>query len=474
VAKLLGLDLGTSSLKAIVIDEFGQVEWMRSVPYASTSARPGWSEQDPEHWIAAWEQIASEAPRVDTAGLTGQMHGLVALQKGGLPVRSAMLWNDLRAHEECNAIENLVGRDSLLAIVRNPITPSFQLPKLLWLQKHEPEHFSKIAHVLLPKDYLRFRMCGTLATDCSDASGTGCFDVAGRAWSEPVIHACRLQRELFPAVHESPQVVSDWQIGMERIPVVAGAGDQAASAIGTGAVQPGTVSISLGTSGVVFESLSELGPLPSEGVNVFCDAAGGWHKMGVTLACGGSLEWARATFFPDAEWEQLETLCNKEKPGANGVTFLPYLSGERCPQPIHFPCGTFSGLSAATTRATLLRSVFEGTAFSIREAFAAVVPNEGSITRVVLSGGGARSPLWRQILADVLKLPLVILQHDEGPSFGAALLAGVGLGLWNDVAAACDATLRVREMVAPSTVDYTSAFRRYQRLSQNIRRESAK
>jgi xylulokinase len=433
----------------------------REVPYPLSTPQPGWSEQDPERWWRATEQVLDGLPTGDTAGigLSGQMHGLVTLDASGQVIRPAILWNDQRTGEECREIEQLVGLERLVALTGNRALAGFTAPKLLWLRRHEPECYSRIAHVLLPKDYVRLRLTGERATDMADASGTLLLDVAARRWSADVLDALELDPGWLPAALESPAVSGHTSAGL---PVAAGAGDQAAGALGVGVDRPGPLSVALGTSGVVFAALPEFRPDPLARVHSFCHAVpGAWHRMGVMLSAGGSLAWLRGV--AGGEFGELAAEAERWAPGAEGLTFLPYLSGERTPHADPHARGAFTGLSVRHDRGALVRAVLEGVACGLRDSFDLV----GGGVRARASGGGARSELWLRIVASMLETPLERVAVEEGAAYGAALLGGVAGGLWADVHDAVAACVRIEREIEPVAewIDpYRALLERYRAL----------
>lgn len=455
MARLLGIDVGTSSLKAILIDEKGQVLKSASADYPLSTPHVGWAEQNPDDWWRACQTCLDELGETpDAIGLTGQMHGSVFLDGDGRVLRPALLWCDQRTLEECQEITRTCGLGALKSATCNPMLPGFQAPKVLWLRNHEPESFAKVRHVLLPKDFIGYKLTGAMATEPSDASGTGVFDVPRRQWSSQLLDALKLDARWFPDCVESWEQIGTTSGGT---PVVAGAGDQAAGAVGVGAVKPGVVSLSMGTSGVAFGATERPVADPTGSAHVFCHATGGWHAMGVTLSCGGAVRWARDVLFPTLSFDDLTALAATSPAGSFGATFLTYLAGERCPDIAKAGTGSFAGLSLSTTAADLARSVFEGTSFTLA-ACTEVIGRLGCVSdEVRLTGGGATSEYWAQMMADVLQKTCVTLEVDEGPAMGAAILAGVGIGVWNNVEAACAETVRFSRDFKPSTVDYRQA-----------------
>jgi xylulokinase len=447
---LIGLDIGTTGVKALAIgEEDGAILARSEVGYPLSTPRPGWAEQDPEDWWRATEEAlaALAVDEVAGIGLSGQMHGLVALDARDRVIRPAILWNDGRTAAECAEIEARVGLDELIAETGNRALTGFTAPKLLWLRRHEPEAFGRIARIMLPKDYVRLRLCGEHAIDVADASGTLLFDVARRRWSESVLGALELDPAWLPRVLESPEVSGHTA---EGVPVAAGAGDQAAGALGVGVDRPGPLSIALGTSGVVFVALPAYAADEQARVHAFCHAVpGGWHAMGVMLSAAGSLRWLRDVAAPGVPFGELVDEAAGWEPGAEGLTFLPYLAGERTPHADPDARASFTGLSLRHDRGALTRAVLEGVAYGLRDSLDLVAALGGTPERGRVSGGGARSELWLRIIASVLELPLERPVVEEGAAYGAALLGGVAGGVWADAQAAVGACVRVRGEVEP-------------------------
>jgi xylulokinase len=444
---LLGLDVGTSSVKGLLVSPDGDVVARAEAAYPLSTPRPGWSEQDPEDWWRATEEVLARlraAGPVAGIGLSGQMHGLVLLDASGAVLRPAMLWNDGRTEQECDEIESRLGLDRLVALTGNRAMTGFTAPKLLWVQRHEPHVHERIAHVLLPKDYVRFRLCGELATDVADASGTLWLDVGARAWSGEVLAALDVDRAWLPRVFESPEATGS----VDGVPVAAGGGDQAAGAVGVGVDRPGPVSVVLGTSGVVFAALDAYASDPEGRVHAFCHAVpGAWHGMGVMLSAAGSLAWLRDV--AGGEFGDLVAEAERWEPGAEGLTFLPYLAGERTPHNDPGARGSFTGLSLRHDRGALARAVLEGVALGLRDSLDLVASIGGTPSLGRVSGGGARSALWLRICASVLELPLQRVELEEGAAFGAALLGGVAGGVFADVHEAVEACVRPGVVVDP-------------------------
>jgi xylulokinase len=451
VTLLAGLDVGTSSVKGLLVAPDGEVVARAEVPHALATPRPGWAEQDPEDWWAGAQAVLAQLRRagpISGIGLAGQMHGLVALDAGGRVLRPAILWNDGRTAEECAEIESLVGLEELIALTGNRALPGFTAPKLRWLARYEPDVHGRIAHVLLPKDYVRLRLCGEHATDVADASGTLLFDVAARRWSARMVEALDVDPAWLPRALESPAVSG---FDPEGVPVAAGAGDQAAGAVGVGVDRAGgAISVVLGTSGVVFAASDSFAADPQARVHSFCHAIpGAWHVMGVMLSAAGSLRWLRDAVAPGGDIGTLVSEARSWQPGVEGLTFQPYLAGERTPHVDPSARAAFAGLSLRHDRGALVRAVLEGVAFGLRDGLDLVAGMSGPPSAGRVSGGGARSRLWIEILASVLELPLQRTAVDEGASFGAALLGGVAAGVFADVHEAVAACVRPGEIIEP-------------------------
>lgn len=474
MAKLLGIDVGTSGCKVLLIDENGRILKSASAEYPLHIPQPMWSEQNPEDWWigvqSCLKEIGEHTP--DAIGLTGQMHGAVFLDDANHVIRPAILWNDQRTVAECEEIDRVVGQERVRAITCNPPLTGFQLPKILWLRNNEPDNYRRLARVLLPKDYIRFKLSGVLATEVSDASGTGVLDVPSRIWSSEILEALGLNGSLLPDVSESSAVTGQtWEHPFlaAGVPIVGGGGDQAAGAVGTGAVEPGVVSVSLGTSGVVFSAIDSAEYDPHGAVHTFCHANGGWHAMGVMLSCGGALRWYRDTFGNGRNYDQISESAAKVAVGCEGLTFLPYLTGERSPHNDPYARASWSGATLAHGADHFARSVFEGMSFGLRDGFDALKKLGASSGEIRVTSGGAKSDFWVQMLADVLETPCVTLEVDEGPAFGAAILAGVGIGLWQDVQTACRQVVKIRRRFEPSGVDYSKAQKNYRALYSSLK-----
>lgn len=449
MARLVGLDVGTSSVKGIAIDEAGTVLRLAERGYPLSTPHPGWAEQDPEDWVRAATAVLAEldADHADGIGLTGQMHGLVALGADDRPLRPAILWNDGRTQAQCDEIESLVGREELIALTGNRALAGFTAPKLLWLREHEPDVYARIRRVLLPKDYVRLRLTGEHATDVSDASGTLLFDVARRRWSDELVDRLGLDRAWLPDALESVAVSGRTAAG---VPVAAGAGDQAAGALGVGVTaEDGPASIVLGTSGVVFAARDAYAADPDGAAHAFCHAVPGtWHVMGVMLSAAGSLRWLRDVAAPGEPFGTLLQEAATWEPGAEGLLFAPYLAGERTPHADPAARALFAGLTLRHDRGALTRAVLEGVAFGLADGLdrLAALGSRPSLARV--SGGGARGRLWLQVIAAVLDLELERTAVDEGAAFGAALLGGVAGGVFADAAEAAAACVVTADTIA--------------------------
>jgi xylulokinase len=472
----IGLDVGTSGVKALAVSETGEVLASAEEGYALSTPRPGWAEQDPEDWWRGTQRALERlgASDVSGIGLSGQMHGLVALDADERVIRPAILWNDGRTGAECVEIEERVGFERLVALTGNRALTGFTAPKLLWLRRHEPDAYARIAHVLLPKDYVRLKLCGERAIDVADASGTLLFDVAGRRWSDEVVGALELDPAWLPRALESETVSGTTADG---IPVAAGAGDQAAGALGVGVVRSGPLSVVLGTSGVVFTALDAYSHDPQARVHAFCHAVPEtWHAMGVMLSAAGSLRWLRDAAAPGEDFGGLVAAAAEWEPGTEGLTFLPYLAGERTPHADPDARGAFTGLSLRHDRGALVRAVLEGVAFGLRDSLDLVQELGAGATLGRVSGGGARSEEWLRIVASVLELPLERVAVEEGAAYGAALLGGIAGGMWADAEEAVAACVRPRgtvEPVAEWVEPYREARERYRALYPALRAVSS-
>ena len=462
----LGIDVSTTGSKALLVDEAGQVAASATNPHTISMPHPLWSEQDPQEWwqvsAQSVRQVLSQAglrgEEVAAVGLTGQMHGLVLLDADGEVLRPAILWNDQRTAAECEQITEKVGFQRLLSITGNKALTGFTAPKILWVRNNEPQVYARIAHILLPKDFVRYRLTGEFAVDKADGSGMILFDLARRDWSSQLLVELEIPPMWLPRTYEGPEITGRITSRAAEItglctgtPVVAGGGDQAAQAVGVGAVESGIVALTLGTSGVVFASTPQPYIEVEGRLHAFCHSVPGvWHLMGVMLSAAGSLRWHHDTFASQVSYDELLAPAVHVPPGAEGLLFLPYLTGERTPHPDPLARGAFVGLTVRHSLAHLTRSVLEGVAFGLRDSFELLKTSGlAQIRQVRVSGGGARSRLWRQILADVLDSELVTVNTTEGAAFGAALLAGVGAGFWASVEESCQAVVRPVERTIP-------------------------
>ncbi len=472
---LLGIDVGTGGTRALLIDHDGGIRASATEehqPFASPQI--GWAEQHPEDWwraaglaIRKVLAIANLRPgQIACVGFSGQMHGAVLLDGAGQIVRPALIWCDVRTEKQCSDLNRQIGAQRIIQLTCNPALTNFTLTKLLWVREHEPENWARVRSVMLPKDYVRFRLTGERATDVADASGTLMLNVARRQWSSEILSATAIDLSLLPSLHESPEVCAKVSaVGADATglaigtPVVAGAGDQAAGASGMGIVQPGSVSATIGTSGVVFAATDRPALDPKGRLHTFCHAIPGrWHVMGVTQAAGLSLRWFRDQFL-DAiaqngadssgvdPYDRLTAEAAAIPAGADGLLWTPYLMGERTPHLDANARAALIGLTASHTRAHIVRAILEGVAFSLKDTFTIFQEMDVPVKSIRLGGGGARSPLWRQIQADVYSHAVEIVEAEEGAAYGAAILAGVGAGIWPSVDAACLSVVRVRERV---------------------------
>jgi xylulokinase len=480
----LGIDVGTGGTRALLVDETGKVRHTFTSPHEDMRMQqPLWAEQRPENWWDASQKAirgvlgAAKATGKDVRGigLSGQMHGLVMLDDTDQVIRPALIWCDQRSQPQVDAINESVGKDTVLSCTANPVLTGFTLPKLLWIRDNEPAQFQRVRKVLLPKDYLRFQLTGEYASDVSDASGTALFDVVRRQWSGELVERLGLSKEILPRVYESQEITgrvsreAAASTGLaEGTPVVAGAGDQAASAVGNGIVKPGLVSCTIGTSGVVFAHMVSPVYDPAGRVHTFCHAVpGAWHVMGVTQGAGLSLQWFRRNLAPDTDYDALTAEAATSPAGSQGLYWLPYLMGERTPHLDAAARGGWIGLTAKHTRADMIRSVLEGVAYSQKDGLEIIEGMGARVESVRLSGGGARSPFWRQMFADVFSRRVTMLETEEGSAYGAALLSMVGTGRYGSVFDVCETAVREATSLSPRTEDsalYARGHKTYQAL----------
>ena len=481
----LGIDVSTTGAKALLVDDAGRVVATATTALSVSTPKPLWSEQDPQDWWAgvarsvraALAEARADGAAVAAVGLTGQMHGLVLLDGEGQVLRPAILWNDQRTGAQCDTIrERLGGRERLVRITGNDALTGFTAPKILWVREHEPAVYARARLVLLPKDYVRLRLTAVAAMDKADGSGTLLFDLAARDWSDEVLRALDIPRAWLPPTFEGPEVTgrvsaaAAAETGLrEGTPVMAGGGDQAAGAVGAGAIAPGVVSLTLGTSGVVFATTDSPLVEPQGRLHAFCHAVPGkWHLMAVTLSAAGSLQWYRDTFAPETTFDALVAEAASAPAGSEGALFLPYLSGERTPYPDPLARGALVGVTVRHRRAHVTRAVLEGVAFSMRDCMGLFEQaGLGSVKQVRVAGGGARSALWRKILASVLGVELVTVNSTEGAAYGAALIAGVGAGAWPNLAVACGSAIAISGRDAPDPEwqrRYEALYPRYRAL----------
>jgi xylulokinase len=478
VSVLLGLDVGTGGARAVAVDESGNVVAEASSEYPLHSPRPGWTEQDPTDWWRASREVlgkvaAGVEDEVVGLGLTGQMHGSVFLDDSSEVIRPALLWNDQRTEAQCQKITEAVGKERLIGLAGNPALTGFQAPKIVWLRDEETESYSRVSQVLLPKDYVRSKLTGGYATDASDAAGTLLLNVRERDWSPEILDSLEIPREWMPEVYEGPESTGQLreevaeEVGLPPgIPVVAGGGDNAAAAVGTGIVREGLVSSSIGTSGVLFAYTDGFSPDPTGRLHAFCHAVpGAYHLMGVTLSAGGSLQWwSEAT---GKDYDKLVGAAEQVSPGAEGLLFLPYLSGERTPHLDPKARGAFVGLTTRHTIAHMTRAVMEGVVLSLKDSLEIMRDLGVPVEEIRATGGGARSTLWRQLQADVYGLPVRRTVSDEGPAYGAALLAGVAAGVYGDVDEAAS-VVELREEVTEPDAERSKAYQEYYEVYRSL------
>ena len=481
----IGIDLGTSAVKLLLVSLSGEIVRTATREYPLSFPQPGWSEQQPEDWWQACREGIRELLRgidgseVAAIGAGGQMHGLVALEGSDAVIRPAILWNDSRTAEETAWLNTAVGKEKLSRLTANIAFAGFTAPKLLWLQKHEPDHYGRIAKVMLPKDYINFCLTGVHASDYSDASGTLLLDVAHRCWSKEMLDICHVSEEWMPRLYESFQVIGTLRPDVARdlgLPaatrVVAGAGDNAAAAVGTGVVGEGGCNLSLGTSGTVFISSRRFGVDPHNALHAFAHADGGYHLMGCMLSAASCNKWFCDEIIGNGDYGALQKDISDHRLGRNHTFFLPYLMGERSPINDTAARGAFVGMTMDTTRSDMVQAVLEGVAFAIRDSFEVARSLGLTIPATRLCGGGSKSPLWRKIFAAVLGIPLEMVKTEQGPGYGAAMLAMVGAGCYASVAAAADALVQVADVTLPDpalTERYEAQYQKFRRIYPALR-----
>lgn len=471
----IGIDVSTTASKALVIDEQGAVVTSQSYPHDLSTPRPLWSEQDPEDWWQATSRSLQDvlkqvpAEQVAAVGLTGQMHGLTSLDSEGRPLRPAILWNDQRSGPQCEAITEKIGAKRLYQIIGSILVAGFTAPKIVWLRENEPDIYRQIAHVLLPKDYVRFRLSGAYVTDVADGSGFALMDIAKRTWSDDMLTALDIPRRWLPDVCESPEVcayVSEEGAAATGLkagtPIVGGAGDQPAGGVGNGIVTRGQVSLAVGTSGVVYAISDRYSPEPDGRLHTFCGPMPAtWFHMGVMLSAAGSLRWLHDELAPNASYDDLNRRAESVPHGSLGLLFAPYLTGERNPHPDPYARGAFVGLTLRHGLAHMTRAVMEGVAFGMRDLLELLRVLGLDPERAVVSGGAANSPVWRQLMTDIMGIPLYTINTTEGAAFGAAILASVGAGAWQDVPTACKELVRPVEEIQPDPAGVADYERLY-------------
>lgn len=480
----IGIDISTTATKSLLMNSLGEMIDVVIEEYPYESPQPLWSEQDPSLWwnatISTIKTLLSKTgvdpAGIQSIGLTGQMHGLVVLDNEGSVIRPSILWNDQRTEKECDEIRSVIGKKKLIEITGNDALTGFTLPKILWLKRNEPDHYHRIAHILLPKDYIRYCLTGNFASDVADSAGTLLLDLRSRSWSKDITESLGIATEWLPSLHEGTDVTGVITKEAALItgliagtPVVGGGGDQAAQAVGVGAISEGIAALTLGTSGVVFATTSQPYYEPNGKVHAFCHSVPfTWHVMGVMLSAAGSLRWYRDTFFPKTSYDELLAPARKVLAGSEDLIFLPYLSGERTPYPDPNAKGVFFGLTLRHTQAHITRSVLEGVSFGLKDNFDLLLKvGLTPFKQVRVSGGGANSPLWRQILADILETELITVNTTEGAAYGAAILAAVGVGLWDNVNDACNKIIKTTTVTKVNT-DNVKTYRRLHQLYSTL------
>lgn len=473
----IGVDLGTSAVKLILMQEDGKVVKSVSKEYPLSFPKPGWSEQNPYDWYEksaeGIRELAADIDRQQVAGISfgGQMHGLVILDEDDNVIRPAILWNDGRTTKECDYLNNVIGKDKLTEYTANIAFAGFTAPKLLWVKENEPENFAKIRKIMLPKDYLAYRLSGVHCTDVSDASGMLLFDVKNRCWSDKMLEICGIPKEYMAQIFESYECVGNLtqeaadELGLTtEVKVIAGAGDNAAAAVGTGTVGDGACNISLGTSGTIFISSREFGVDDNNALHSFDHADGSYHLMGCMLSAASCNKWWMDDILGTGEYAKEQAAITDDKLGNNRVFYLPYLMGERSPHNDSSARATFTGMTMDTTRSDMTQAVLEGVAFAIRDSFEVAKSLGINVTETKICGGGAKSPLWRKIIANVLNINVCVLEAEEGPALGAAMLAAVGTGRYASVKEAAQNIVKVVEVIEPEpeiAARYEAKYRQF-------------
>ena len=490
----LGIDVGTGGTRAVIVDAAGKLQGAASCDHAPFRAEhPGWAEQDPEDWWRAAQQailgaIAATPEQrepISAIALTGQMHGAVMLDESGAVLRPALIWCDTRTQPECDWLTEKIGYERLIELTCNPALPNFTLTKLLWVKNHQPEIFAKIRHVMCPKDYVRYRLTGEFAIDVQEASGTLLLDVTHRQWSREMAEISGIDMRWLPEVFESPEIcarISETAAGLTGLkagtPVAAGAGDQGAGAVGMGILQPGSVSATIGTSGVVFAATAEPTKDPRGRLHTFCHAVPGvWHVMGVTQSAGLSFNWLRNTFFATQSYDELTAAAAKVPACSDGLEWAPYLLGERTPHLDPEVRAAFAGIGTIHTAAHFVRAVLEGVAYSLQDTFTLFAELGIPVSGIRLGGGGARGALWRKIQAGIYGKTVELLVAEEGGAFGCALMAGVGAGHWKDLDEACGQAIKVAHRIEPDPADvatYAIGYAKWRKLYPALKRTGSR
>ena len=479
----VGIDLGTSAVKLLLMDETGHIHKIVSKEYPLYFPNPGWSEQKPEDWyeqsMAGLKELLSECDKSKVAGISfgGQMHGLVILDSDDNVIRPALLWNDGRTYEECDYLNNVIGKDKLSEYTANISFTGFTAPKILWVKNKEPENFARIAKIMLPKDYLAYKLSGVHCTDVSDASGMLLFDVKNRCWSKEMMEICDVKEEQLAKVFESYEVVGTLkpdvadELGLStEVKIIAGAGDNAAAAVGTGTVGDGRCNISLGTSGTIFISSDSFGVDENNALHSFAHADGHYHLMGCMLSAASCNKWWMEEIMQTKDFAGEQKAI--EKLGENHVYFLPYLMGERSPHNNPNARGTFIGMTMDTTRADMYQAVLEGVGFALRDSFEVAKSLGIKIERTKICGGGAKSPLWKKIIANILGIKVDIIESEEGPGYGGAMLAAVGCGEFASVDEAADKLVKVIDTVEPDaelTAKYDVRYNQFKQIYPTVK-----